>query len=203
MEQNFQTSFIPKKPIVSETSNFSASSEGKSVGIFMIIGIFLFITVALAGVGMYFYKDILNKNVLQMERDLVLAKNRFEPEKINELQRLDKKLSAANEILKNHVAISPIFEKLNAITLKSIRYTKFSYEFDRTQNSRVLVSMSGVATGYRGIALQSDMFTKERYFIDPVFSNLSLDERGNVLFDLEFLVDPAFVDYKQLVDITT
>lgn len=201
MEQNFQTSFIPKKPII-EDSSVSLSKNSSSVGVFTLIGIFCFITVALGSIGLFFYKDFLNKNVLQMEKNLTLARNRFEPEKIQELQKLDKKLSSANEILKNHVAISPIFEKLSAITLKSIRFTKFAYEFDRSKNTRVVVKMSGVATGYRAIALQSDMFTKEKYFIDPVFSNLTLDEKGSVLFDLEFLVDPVFVDYKQIIETT-
>lgn len=201
MEQNFQTSFIPKKPII-EDSSVSISKNSSSVGIFTLIGIFCFITVALGSVGLYFYKDFLNKNVLQMEKNLTLARNRFEPQKIQELQRLDKKLSSASEILKNHIAISPIFEKLSAITLKSIRFTKFSYEFDKSKNTKVVVKMSGAATGYRAIALQSDMFTKEKYFIDPVFSNLALDEKGSVLFDLEFLVDPVFVDYKQMIETT-
>ena len=59
--------------------------------------------------------------------------------------------------------------------------------------------MSGLAVGYRSIALQSDLLAKEKNFIDPVFSNLVLDEKGNVLFDLEFSVDPSFVDYKQML----
>jgi hypothetical protein len=198
MEQNFQTSFIPKKPIVEDSTMVSSSS--KPVGVFMIIAIFLFITVLLGSVGVYLYKDTLAKNVVKMESDLLLARNRFEPEKISQLQKIDKKLSSANEILQKHIAISPIFERLSAITLKSIRYTKFSYEFDRSEKSRVVVSLSGQATGYRAIALQSDMFTKEKYFIDPVFSNLSLDDKGNVLFDLEFFVDPVFVDYKQMIE---
>ena len=57
--------------------------------------------------------------------------------------------------------------------------------------------MSGQAVGYRSVALQSDLFAKNKYFLDPVFSNLSLDEKGNVLFDLDFSVDLNFVNYKR------
>ena len=57
--------------------------------------------------------------------------------------------------------------------------------------------MSGVAIGYRSIALQSDLFAKNKNLIDPVFSNLTLDNSGNVVFDLEFSVDPNFVNYQQ------
>ena len=53
--------------------------------------------------------------------------------------------------------------------------------------------------GYRSIALQSDLFSKNKNFIDPIFSNLSLDDKGNVLFDLGFSVDMNFLAYKQVI----
>ena len=58
--------------------------------------------------------------------------------------------------------------------------------------------MSGAAVGYRSIALQADLFSQNKNIIDPSFSNLSLDEKGNVLFDLEFGVDSSFVNYQQV-----
>ena len=65
------------------------------------------------------------------------------------------------------------------------------------ENPQIKVQMSGQAIGYRSIALQSDLFAKKKYFQEPVFSNLSLDEKGNVVFDLDFSVDPNFVEYNQ------
>ena len=53
--------------------------------------------------------------------------------------------------------------------------------------------MSGLAIGYRSVALQSDLFAQNKNLIDPVFSNLTLDDKGNVLFDLEFSVDPSLL----------
>jgi hypothetical protein len=81
--------------------------------------------------------------------------------------------------------------------MKTVRYTDFSYELGTEKNASVKVKMSGQAIGYRSIALQSDLFAKNKNFIDPVFSNLTLDANGSVLFDLEFSVDPSFVNYKQ------
>src|ERR1035437_5889689 len=191
MDQNFQTSFIPKKPLAEERAVAS-----RPVGFLTIISIFIFFTVLLASGGLYFYQGVLTKNIAQMDNDLNLAKNRFELPKITQLQVLDKRLRASTEILSKHITISPIFSALQAITMKTVRYTKFSYDFGNTSNAQVDVKMSGQAVGYRSIALQSDLFTKNKYLIDPVFSNLSLDTKGNVLFDLEFSVDPIFVDYK-------
>ncbi|MFA6076931.1 MAG: hypothetical protein WC735_02545 [Candidatus Paceibacterota bacterium] len=208
MEPNFQTSFIPKKPMVVERVVTT-----RSIGFFTVISFFILFSVLLATGGLFFYKGILAKDIVKMENDLTLARNRFEPSKITELQVLDRRLRASTEILSKHIAITPIFEALSAITMKTVRYTRFSYSFGPdsssqggnekdTKNSKVLIKMSGTAVGYRSVALQSDLFTTKdegKNFIDPVFSNLTLDDKGNVLFDLEFSVDPSFVDYKQTI----
>jgi len=192
MEQNFQTSFIPKKPMIEERAVSS-----RPVGFLTTISIFIFFTVIIASGGLYFYKGVLSKSIVQMDKDLALAKNRFEPSKINQLQTLDKRLRASSLVLSKHIAVSPIFKALQAITMKTVRYTKFSYDIGTDKNPKILIKMSGQAIGYRSIALQSELFTKNKYIVDPVFSNLSLNDKGSVLFDLEFSVDPSFVDYKQ------
>src|SRR3989338_1672113 len=194
MEQNFQTSFIPKKPMVAERA-----TPARAVSFSTVASIFILFVVLLSSLALYFYKGILTKNIAQMEKTLNLAKNRFEPSKITELQTLDKRLRASSEILGQHIAITPVFEALQALTMKTVRYTKFSYELGSEKIPKVTIKMSGLAVGYRSIAFQSDLFARNKNFIDPVFSNLTLDNNGNVLFDLEFSVDPSFVDYKQML----
>jgi len=196
MEQDFQTSFIPKKPIIA-----SRAVTPRPINFLTIIAFFIFLAMLLATGILFFYKGITVKNIAKMENDLNLAKNRFEPSKITQLQVLDKRLSASSEVLSKHVAISPIFKALELITMKTVRYTKFGYEFGPETNYKIMVKMNGLAVGYRSVALQSDLFTKNTLLIDPVFSNLSLDDKGNVLFDLDFSVDPSLVDYKQMLKI--
>lgn len=194
MEPNFQTSFIPKKPIIEERAVAS-----RSVGVFVAISLFILFTVLLVSAGLYFYKGILTKNIAQMENTLSLAKNRFEPSKITELQVLDKRLRASSEILSHHIVLTPVFQALQTLTMKTVRYTKFGYTLGESKNAKIVIKISGLAIGYRSVALQSDLFAQNQNLIDPVFSNLTLDDKGNVLFDLEFSVDPSFVDYKQML----
>ncbi len=195
MEQSFQTSFIPKKPLAPERVVHS-----HPINMLTVVSVFVFFSVVLTAGGLYFYKATLTKRIDQMNKDLIIAKNRFEPAKINQLKELDKRLSSATSILAGHVAISPIFDLLEKVTLKTVRYTKFSYAFSTETNSRIDVQMSGQAVGYRSIALQSDLFSEhKKEIIDPVFSNLSLDNKGNVIFDLNFSVDPSFINYEQLI----
>ena len=192
MEQNFQTSFIPKKPILNESTVYA-----RPVSIFLIISLFVLFTTLIATGGLYFYKGILVKKIADMDNTLNLVKNRFEPSKITELQIFDKRLRSSSEILSQHINITPVFSALEQLTMKSVRFTKFSYDFGTEDNPAVNIKMSGVAIGYRSIALQSDLFAKNKNLIDPIFSNLTLDNSGNVIFDLEFLVDPGFVNYKK------
>ncbi|MEI7765253.1 MAG: hypothetical protein WCI93_01560 [bacterium] len=192
MDQNFQTSFIPKKPMVEQ-----ATIQSRPMGFIVVVPIVIFLTMVLVSGGAYLYKETLTKNVTQMETDLNLAKNRFEQAEISKLKLLDRRLRSSSDILGSHMTISPIFTALESLTMKTVRYTKFSY--DLGNSNKILINMSGQAIGYRSIALQADLFAKNKNLIDPVFSNLSLDDKGNVLFDLTFSVDQSFVNYKQVV----
>ena len=194
MEQNFQTSFIPKKPMIEERAVAPAP-----IGIFVFISIFILFFIILVSGGLYFYKGVLNGNITKMQNDLNLAKNRFEPSKISQLQVLDKRLRASSEVLGQHITVSPIFQALQAVTMKTIQYTQFGYAINTDKDTTVKITMNGIAVGYRSIALQSDLLAKNKSFVDPVFSNLALDNSGNVVFALDFSVDPSFVNYKQVL----
>lgn len=192
MEQNFQTSFIPKKPMIEQ----KVVTASKPAGFLLVISIIIFVAMIAVSAGAYFYKTTLSASVIQMQEDLVKARNRFEPTEITKLKNLDKRLDAANEVLSNHIAITPIFKALEVSTLKTIRYTSFSFD---ANDKKIIVKVSGQAVGYRSVALQADVFSKNKNLIDPVFSNLSLNDKGNVLFDLTFSVDPNFVNYGQIL----
>lgn len=196
MEQNFQTSFIPKKPIVeSETT----TRTPPRMGLFTIISIFLFIISAVVAGGFYLYEKKLAQDILKLDQDQTKSNERFEESKKNELALFDKRLQVANSLLNKHIAVSPIFETLSKVTLKSIRYTKFSYENDVEKNGLIKIKLSGVTKLYMDIALQADVFNSEKNFIDPVFLNMLPNDKGDITFDLEFYVDPAFVDYKEVI----
>ena len=194
MEQNFQTSFIPKKMIVKERV-----AMPRSVGFLTIVSIFILFATAIGIGGLFFYKNILEKNISGLETDLKEASARFEPAKIAALQDLDNRLDASNEILSKHIIVTPIFKALQDLTMKTVRFNKFSYTLPTDGSGRVAVNMSGVAIGYRSVALQADLFTNNKNLIDPVFSNLQLDDKGNVNFDLNFFVDSSFVNYQQKI----
>ncbi len=194
MDQNFQTSFIPKKPLAEDRME-----RPKSVSVFLFFATVIFIASIVGAGAMYFYKASLTGQVEQMKADLKKAESAFEGDFIRQLQLTDKRIVAANAVLSNHIAVSPIFQELQNRTLKSIQFTKFSYAITGSgPTAKITVTMSGKSQNYTAIALESAMLVdNNKYFKDPVFSNLAPNDQGMVLFDLTFNVDPQLVLYKQ------
>lgn len=189
MEADFQTSFIPKKALSEDRVQTT-----KPVSVFVFLATIVFFA-SLAGAGlMYFYKAGLERGVTSRKADLEKAKDAFEGDFITDLQTFDRRITAANEVLSDHVTLSPIFEAIGVATLKSIQFTKFTHKISGTGTSaKIEVTLSGKAENYTAIALESDKLTENKYIKDPIFENLTLDDQGNVLFDLTFKVDPSLV----------
>ena len=192
MDQNFQTSFIPQKSIVKERA-----ISVQSISFITIIPVFILVATLIGTGALYFYKAGLVKDIDELKNSFELAKGGFEPTTIAEIQALDKRLRASSAILGQHTAVTPIFEALELITMRTVRFTSFDYTSSNETNNQIAVKLKGVAIGYRSVALQSDLFAKNENFLNPVFSNLQLDDKGSVIFDLNFSVDRSFVNYKQ------
>ena len=192
MENSFQTSFIPKKPILD--SNTSSTSSN-TTSITMVVSFFIFIVMLLAAGGLFVYKNYyLVKNKEALSSNLLKIRDSFDRETITELEMYDKRTSVAKDVLSGHIVLSPLFEKINELTLSSIQYTKFDH---KTTNNTFSVRMSGIAHDYKSIALQADVFntSKGNMFKDVIFSNLTKDKSNYVTFDVEFNVDPALLSY--------
>lgn len=192
MDNSFQTSFIPKKPINSTFVNKAP------VNVFLIFAFIVFFIVLGAIAGLYFYKTYLIDQKSALSESLVKISNTFEPETIKELETFDNRSSTARQVLENHIVLSPMFETLGELTIPAIQFTEFEHE---VTNGEFYVKMSGMTKDYKSIALQADVFStdKGKYFKNPVFSNLEKDKNKYIHFDLEFIVDPALLSYEQNV----
>lgn len=191
MDNNFQTSFIPKKPLAEERAPVVPSTS-----IFSFIATLLFFAALASAAGMYFYESGLNKSIAGAKTSLASARDTFEPSLITKLKTLDRRLTSANLLLKNHIAVTPIFAALSASTLKTVQFTKFSYITPVDRTAPILIRMSGKARDYSSIALESDQLATNKNIHNPIFSNLSLDATsGMVAFDLVFSVSPDLVRF--------
>ncbi|MBP6855125.1 MAG: hypothetical protein KBC29_02700 [Candidatus Pacebacteria bacterium] len=196
MDKDFQTSFIPKKSLAEERV-----TTRRPASLLVFFATLVFFASLASAAGVYFYRASLVKQVEAMSSQLDKARARFEPSLITDLEDLDRRLSASESVISNHTVISPIFETLETLTLKTIRYTSMDYEIDKENGGAVNIKLRGQSSsGYTPIALQSDMFLQNKYIIDPIFSNLLVDASGKVNFDLEFTVDPTYLSYTEFVN---
>ncbi len=187
----FQTSFIPKKALTEERP-----VRTRPVSLFLFLATIIFVASVASAGFVYFTEAGLKRGVAGMRSDLDAAAAAFESDFIADLQELDRRIASSKKILENHISISPIFESLQTLTLKSVQFTKFEYKIlGSGASASIAVKMSGKTDEYESLALQSDALTKNKYFKDPIFSNLNIDEKGNVLFDVTFTVDPNLVLY--------
>lgn len=197
MDQQFQTSFIPKKPVTEARAPISRGS----VSFFSVLATIIFIVSLVMFGGSYFYKISLQK-----ERDALTARiatktKTFDMDFLREVTTLDKRIKAANEVLTKHTLVSPIFTRLEQLSLKTVQFTKFELSPSITNASGpVTIKMSGRAVNYASIASESDVLagvgsSKNTFFLNPIFSNLNLDDRARVSFDLTFGVDHDLISY--------
>jgi hypothetical protein len=193
MAQEFQTSFIPKKTF-DIGGPPARSSKASLSGIISFVAFIIFMVSIVGGVGVFLYGRFLIASIASKKESLERARAAFEPELIRELSRLDSKLRLSQSLLDAHVAPSGIFDLLESLTLETVRFTDMSYTMD---DQSIRLSLSGEALSFASIALQSDEFGKNRRITEPVFSGLTLDEKGNVRFTVEALIDPSLLSYRE------
>ncbi|PIP86981.1 hypothetical protein COW81_02615 [Candidatus Campbellbacteria bacterium CG22_combo_CG10-13_8_21_14_all_36_13] len=190
MPGDFQpSSFIPKKTLI----NTSSGSAPKQINIFMLIAGIIFV-ISLVGAGAAFmYERISQSELTRLQASLDRVKESFEPRTISTLSRTDLRLDVASKLLEEHVTVSPFFDLLSTMTLKTVKFNNF--DFSRGVDGTLSVVMDGTAESYRSIALQSETFGDNEHIQGPVFSDFILDDSGNVTFKVGFTISKDFLAY--------
>ena len=198
MEPKFQSSFIPKGPIISNVPGASIGRRTRQEkSLFYILASTVFIVSVLSALGVFGYKFYLKYSIDKMGADLEDARMTLQPEVIRELTRLDNRLLSSQKLLARHQILSPLFEFFEVSTPKTVRFKDFSY----TKTPQGLeLKIIGEARGYAALALQADIFDKSQYFKTPIFSDLSLNEKGDVNFSFKAMLDPTLVSYERKVE---
>ncbi|MDP2642182.1 MAG: hypothetical protein Q8P21_02740 [bacterium] len=194
MEPKFQSSFIPKGPITSGAAGMSVAPKIKERSLLAFLALVIFIISVLLALGTFGYGFYLKYRIDQMGANLERARATLEPETIRELTRLDDQITSTTGLIAGHRVLSPLFEFLEESTPRTVRFNDF--KFSMTEQGLEL-NMKGEARGYAALALQADIFSKSEYFKDPAFSDLSLNERGDVGFSFKAMVDQDLLSYQR------
>ncbi len=191
MDPRFQTSFIPKKPIVAQTSSRSSST----INLFTLVSTIVFVTtLALSGAA-FFYKGVVAKQIESDKASLERARGQFDPELIVQITRLDARIETAKTLLASHVSVGPLFDLISKITLPSVRFRDFDFAY--LSSDKISVEMTGQATNYASVALQSDVLNAQKNLKDVTIGDMNLDGAGDISFTVSATVDPKVLLYSE------
>jgi hypothetical protein len=188
-----KTSFIPQKSL---TPN--GVRKRKSLGLFFIIAVLLFVISIAGAVGVIGYKKIIEKSIDGKAVSLQRAKEAFDPGLIEDLTRLDSRIELTQGILDSHLAITPLLNLVEELTLKKVRLEQF--EFIVRESGTMTLTMAGQAVDYATVVSQSDLLGQNRFLKDQIFSNINLDSSGNVSFSINATVDKGIVSFRNNVE---
>lgn len=199
MEPKFQSSFIPKGPVASSAVPES-KTPAKVGGILGLIATTIFIISLVGALGVFGYKFYLKQSIVSMGTEIDRARASLYSDDIRQFIQLDDRLSSVGSLLNNHIVLSPLFDFLERNTITTIRFTEFYFS---SSPEGLTVRLNGQARGYSAIALQSDIFNSSGHFTNPVFSDLNLDERGNILFSFTAGINPSLLSYRRVIESET
>lgn len=192
MESKFQTSFIPKKSL----NEGSGTRVKTPINILFSFAV-LVTVIAIAGSGALFgLKYFTEQQIRSKQQELVNKEKTFDYASMNEVVRIDKKLKTAETLVGGHTAVSNLFTLLQENTLRSLRFT--SFDFNYLAKDKIAVTMKGEALNFGVVAKQTEAFsaiTGGAGFSDSIFSDLNVNERGNVVFSFLTSVNPLTISY--------
>jgi hypothetical protein len=191
-----QTTFIPRKP-VADTAY--ARSGNKGVTRFVVFCVSVFGIVVLTAGGLYGYQYYLDTILAKTQSSLTQTLNQFDAGLIAHMHDLNSRLSIAQSVLDNHLALSQFFSFLGAATIQSVRFSSFSFS---TSNNALTVTLSGQAASFSALAAQELQLNQDTsgFITKPVISGISLGSDGTVNFSLTGTILPGAVSYQQEVD---
>ncbi len=196
MEPKFQSSFIPKGPLASSTGpNLAKRPTNKSLlGVF---GVIFFVVSILGAGGVFGYKYYLKGSIEAMQAELETVRAALDSGEIQELTRLHNRIVSTKELLSKHVVITPFFEFLEISAPKLVRFNDFRYAVGL---DGIEVTMRGESRGYGALALQAKIFDDSKFFKNSIFSDLSLNQQGDVMFSFRGTLNPSVVSYGKLLE---
>ncbi|MFA6006808.1 MAG: hypothetical protein WC764_03745 [Candidatus Paceibacterota bacterium] len=188
-------SFLPKRSPYAPTQPSTAP-----VGIFMFIGVIVFLASAIAFGGVLLYTNNVQTNIDTSKAQLADVRKDF-GNALNEISRFDLKLRTAQHLLNQHVSLLNLYADLEIATYQTVRFTSFKYGL--ADDGKIAVKMAGQARSYTDlnnyvpVALQSKKFAGIPNVKNVLFSDLNLDQTGNVVFNFSANLDPKFISYRE------
>lgn len=195
MEPKFQSSFIPKKPVVDSPRALGPVTKNRNI--FSVIATFMFIITLIAAGGAFGYKKYIEKNISDADKQLSEVRSAFEAGRIQELIDASARLNSIKSLLDNHFVVSQILLLLQNLTLKNIRFDSMSYQ---NIGGRPVITMDSEGASYNAIANQRDVFVESGMLDNVQFLGYNLTEKGTIKAKFSAVVTPKLISYKDFIN---
>lgn len=186
-----KVSFIPKGSLVRETAFLERRRPRSAIGF---IAGFVFVAGIGSYAGLYFYNGSLENAVAAKTDEINKTQKAFsDAPQVGRAQVFRARAELAEELLKKHMVVSPVFTFLSKNTTESIFYEKFSFTRD---TDGATVELAGEAPTYAALAYQGDILREATKDISKFeISNISLTKFGTVTFVLSLTFTPKSLLY--------
>jgi hypothetical protein len=204
METRFQTtSFIPKTSldnIVSENGTLQKKPSSTTGNLMLLLCFFLFVC-SLVSAGVVFFLGRLTASTeAQVKATLDGFQKRNTAETLVELKNLNDRLFLVTKLIQNHVAISPLFDKLAQNTLSRVSFNNF--DLKRKADGSFALSLKAQGIGYESIVAQDTQFSSalaQKTFKNTVINDFSKAKNQDIaVFNLTTTIpasEARFIKY--------
>ena len=192
MEPKFQTSFIPKTPIVSGGSSFTNTSP-ISLNLLATFVVSFFIISILVSGGVFGFTYYLKSQIESLNITLREAKSAFDSPQDKNILLISDQLKSIKALLTEHKVISPLFQVLEKETLPTVKWSSFM--FTRDAKGAVSAVIKGEAQSYASLAQQSKILLDSQAFKGVSFDNLTLSNTGTVEKTIKVIINPDIIKY--------
>ena len=149
----------------------------------------------------YFLKNSADSQLEVSKQELNKQKNLFNAESIAEVREFDRRLQAAELLIRNHISPLKLFVALEKETKQKIQFT--SFQLEHTPALEVLVTLRGTTPEFKTLALQELSFGEDSLLKDIVLSEVSAQDSESkdtgqgrtVDFTLAGVLDSSFLLY--------
>lgn len=207
METRFQTtSFIPKASldnVVSEDGHIQKKSGPTTTGSLVTLLCFFLFVCSLVSAGVVFFLGKLAQTTkVQAEKDLAAYQKRNTTETIVEIKTLQDRLTLVENLVKNHVAISPLFDQLSANTLSQVSFT--SFDLKKKAEGSYSLSLKAEGVGYESIVAQDTQFSSpvaQKTFKNTIISDFSKPKGQDLaMFNLSTTIASPAINFATLIN---
>ena len=197
MEHTFETSFIPKQPLLKSEGGMG---RRESVSLALVLALVVFFVTAAVAVGAYFYKLEVDKRVLALAEELQNAEKNLSIDEIAIYKHINERMIMAKGLINEHNAFSAVLNFAEDGVADNVGLTGLSF-VDNSQGDTV-INLTAEAPGYGEVYFQAESWRKMKPLVRSVrVDMLQLSpETGVVTFGVTVVIDPTQITYPGLLE---